>query len=131
MKTLLPLLIILLSAIQLSAGDMFRAVAVTTDSWEVTFREKGIRFRLMVDDFDRGVSGYLQTLRMKRSERLTLIERHSRIELRPVDENGRKGIEIKTTHRDARSGQESTTTTFEPEHKAEQAAPSDGDKPSN
>ncbi|OYV04329.1 MAG: hypothetical protein CFE26_17470 [Verrucomicrobiales bacterium VVV1] len=123
MKSLLPFLVILLGAIRVSAGDMFRAVEVHAETWEVTFQEKGTRFLLKLDDVDRGVSGYLQTLRMKRSERLTLTEKHSRIEVRPVDENGRKGIEIKTTSQDRFTGQETVTIAFEADHQAATAPP--------
>src|SRR5262245_19192708 len=113
MKTLLPLLLVFLSVLRLSAGDMFQAVEINAEWWEVTFPDKGVRFRLIVDDTDRGVSGYTQTLRMKRSERLTLIEKHSKIEIRPAEQNGQQGIEIKTIF----SGTEGIAMTFEPEHK--------------
>lgn len=73
-----------------------------------------------LDDFDRGVSGYLQTLRMKRSERLTLTEKHSRFEVLPVDDGTRKGVEIKTLLRDPTTGNVTTATFFETEHKAEE-----------
>jgi hypothetical protein len=115
-KPLLPLCAILLGTLRVGAADMFRAVSIESETWEVTFKQEGIRFRLIVDGVDRGVSGYLQTLRMKRSERLTLIEKHSKFEIRPVDENGREGIEITRTGWDMRSGKDITTTGFEAEH---------------
>jgi len=121
-KTLLFLSVILLGSLRVSAADLFRAVAVDAEWWEVTFKPEGVRYRVVVDDAERGVSGYSQTLRMKHAEKLTLVEKHSKLEIRPVDEEGRKGIEIKATAWDMRSGKDVVTTTFEAEHREDQTA---------
>jgi hypothetical protein len=46
------------------------------------------------------------------------------MDIKPVDRDGKKGVEITKTYRDRFTGEQKVETTFEPNHQAEQAAPS-------
>jgi len=106
----------------LYAGNLFREVAARPDSWEVIFHEKGGRYRIEIDSVERGTSGYLQRLRLLSKESLTLVDKHWHMDIKPVDRNGKMGVEITRTYRDRLTGEQKIETTFEPNHPAEQDA---------
>jgi hypothetical protein len=125
MKTLSFTLILIVAAqCQLHAGNLFREVTARSDSWEVIFHEQGGRYSIEIDSIERGTSGYLQRLRLLPNESLRLVDKHWHMDIKPVDRDGKKGVEITKTYRDRFTGEQKVETTFEPNHQAEQAAPS-------
>ncbi len=102
------------------AENTFKEVSVSGDSWEIIFKSEGVRFRIEIDGKDRGISDYDQELRLENGQRLSLIEKHSSLEVRPIRAKQRVGILILQTHRDPRTGESKTIERFEPNHKAEQ-----------
>ena len=121
MKILTLVLVFFVVALcQVQAGNLFREVSVSKDSWEVIFHKQGIRYLMKIDATERGTSGYLQRLRLLRDESLRLSEKHSHIDIRPIERNGVAGIKIKRTFRDRVTGEEKVETSFEPNHKSKE-----------
>jgi hypothetical protein len=127
MKTLsFTLLLIGIAQCQLYAGNLFREVAARSDSWEVIFHEKGGRYRIEIDSVERGTSGYLQRLRLLPNESLRLVDKHWHMDIKPVDRDDKKGVEITRTYRDRLTGEQKVETTFEQNHPAEQDSGGNG-----
>lgn len=117
MKALLLTLILMCAAqCHIFAGNFFREVTVRPDSWEVIFHEQGGRFRIEIDKVERGTSRYSQRLRLLPNETLRLVDKHWHMDIRPVDRDGKQGIEITRTYRDRVTGEQKVDTTFEPNH---------------
>jgi hypothetical protein len=106
---------------QILAGGLFREVAVREDSWEIIFHESGGRYRIEIDLIERGTSGYLQRLRLLPAESLRLVDKHWYMDIKPVERDGKKGVEITRTYRDRLTGERKVETKFEQNHQAEQA----------
>lgn len=98
------------------AGTLFREVQVTKEGWSVTFHEEGIRYRIEIDGFDRGISGYLQKLKLKSQERLQLFEKHGVLNIRPGEKDGQQGISITMVYRDISTGEKKTKMEFIANH---------------
>ncbi|MDB9741859.1 hypothetical protein OAB00_03290 [Akkermansiaceae bacterium] len=130
MKTLsFTLILIVVAQYQLFAGNLFREVTARSDSWEVIFHEQGGRYRIEIDSIERGTSGYLQRLRLLPNESLRLVDKHWHMDIKPVDRDGKMGIEITRTYRDRLTGEQKVETTFEQNHQANTHRAEQGDAP--
>ncbi len=116
MKALLVFASFLIFLPALHADSPFREVKVTEEDWTVTFHEEGIRYRIEIDGFHRGLSGYLQSLRLKTRERLQLIEKHGVLNITPGEKDGKKGISITMVYRNTSTGQKRTKMEFIANH---------------
>jgi hypothetical protein len=102
------------------AENLFKAVRISPAAWAVIFPDKvrpyGGRYLVQIDDTDRGVSGFGQLLRLKTDEVLHLTEKHSSMDIRPAEKDGKKGIEITSRGIDRLTGKKTERVTFEAEH---------------
>lgn len=120
MKRLTAIIIGLLAIpLTLLAGPLFREVRIDSDSWEVTFHESGGRYLIRIDDVERGTSGYLQRLVLKKNESLRLVDKHWHMDVKPGEQDGLRGLVIVRTYHDRLSGEQKVDIKFEAEHKAE------------
>jgi hypothetical protein len=108
------------------AEDLFKAVRISPAVWEVIFPDKirpyGGRYLVKIDDTARGISGFGQLLILNTSEVLHLTERHSGMDIRPAEKDGKKGIEITSHWIDRLTGKKTERVTFEAEHEEDPKA---------
>jgi hypothetical protein len=120
MKILSTLLTALLFASHVDAKDFFRKVVVGREAWSVTFHDRtgptGGRYIIKIDDTDRGLTGFLQVISLKSDEVLHLNDRHWGMDIKPVENDGKKGIEITRHFFDTRAGKQATSISFEAQH---------------
>lgn len=116
-------LAILLACMQLHGKEIFREVNVTPNYWEITFHEQGVRYIIEIDSVQRGVSGYLQTLKLKPTEKLRLTGKHSNLEIKPIKREGMMGVEIIVKYKNPRSGKLEQKAIFEKNHRPDKKLP--------
>ena len=86
----------------------------------MTFHDRvgstGGRYNIKIDDTDRGLTGFLQVISLKSAEVLHLNDKHWSMDIKPADNDGKKGIEITRHYFDTRAGKEVSSVSFEPQH---------------
>lgn len=86
-------------------NNLFEKVEQSGESILLTFRDKGIRFRLKLNERDLGVSGYRQVLKLNKKDKLIMKDKHSSFSISPSFQSSEIGINVIMTMRDRFSGE--------------------------